>query len=149
VVFLTVDYNSELHVSVCTRRRLLVSDWCKHAGDMAAGEDVNNNDNPEGQEHGSVCDRLRNATAYCVKQVHKLLGDPAIVGTEVEDFYRQKYYRELDKQCVELWQKTKKWTGGQDYVQNIKNVVESCLFPELILRCCENAGLHMVSQIGF
>jgi hypothetical protein len=78
-----------------------------------------------GQEQaGSASYRLRNATAQCVKQVHQLLGDPEVVGSEVE-FHLNRYYKELDKQCNELWKKTKQWTGGQSYVQSARCVSDS------------------------
>jgi hypothetical protein len=82
----------------------------------------------EQQRAGSVLDRLRNATALCVRQVHALLGDPSVVGEEAPNTVREQYYRELDRQCIELWRKTKVWLGGRAYAQNKRCVANgSCI----------------------
>jgi hypothetical protein len=77
------------------------------------------------QQVGSVSYRLRNATAQCVKQGHQLLADPEVVGSEVDEYHHNRYYKELDKKCNELWKKTKQWTGGQSYVQSARCVSDS------------------------
>jgi hypothetical protein len=61
---------------------------------------------------GSVCDRLRNLTAVCVRAVHELLGDPGIVGSDPKyAFGRERYYKELDEQATAMMRKTRQWDG--------------------------------------
>jgi hypothetical protein len=48
-----------------------------------------------------------------------MLGDPAAVGTSVDFFHRQRYYKELDRQATSLMNKTKQWDGAK-YIKVIK-----------------------------
>jgi hypothetical protein len=66
----------------------------------------------------SVCDRLRNLTARCVVIAHALLGDPEVVGTDGTRQAREKYFKELDSQCIEALKCCKIWLGGTTYAED-------------------------------
>jgi hypothetical protein len=66
----------------------------------------------------SVCDRLRNLTARSVVIAHALLGDPEVVGTDGTRQKREKYFKELDLQCIEALKSCKIWLGGTTYAED-------------------------------
>jgi hypothetical protein len=76
----------------------------------------------------SVCDRLRNATLRVVRDVHRLMGDPEVVGTLAPQLHRDKYYEGLDKLAMKLLSQCKQWKGGSDYHESKKCATLHCVF---------------------
>jgi hypothetical protein len=70
-----------------------------------AGED-------EGERDSSVCDRLRSATARMVRDVHQLMGDPAVVGQEGSAQARQSTAAVLDEVAMDCLEDCRQWLGG-------------------------------------
>jgi hypothetical protein len=51
-----------------------------------------------------------------VRDVHWLLGDPAVVGQQGSAQARQQYFAVLDEIAVEFLEGCKQWLGGGHYV---------------------------------
>jgi hypothetical protein len=91
------------------------------AGDAAAltgaeDEDAEGNDAVADNRASSVCDRLRNMTARVVVQVHRLMGDPTVVGLTGTDEARARYFSALDEHAAKALGECKLWMGGAQYL---------------------------------
>jgi hypothetical protein len=73
----------------------------------------------------SVCDRLRNATARAVRDVHRLMGDPTVVGLTASDEARAQYFSILDEMAAKALGECKVWVGGTQYLGK-KCVSDQC-----------------------
>jgi hypothetical protein len=119
------------------------------AGAAVAGA-VQQGGQPEEQESGrdpSVCDRLRNATLRTVRDVHRLMGDPAALGTKAPSFHRDKYYSALDKFAAKELEKCKVWVGGTVYEgQKCAAILQNTLplvIQQLIASTCRSRSVYL------
>jgi hypothetical protein len=84
--------------------------------DAEAGEDLDPGEAQEELERApSVQDRLLNSLPWAVVRAHRLLGDPAMVGTGATSHMRQIYFTVLDRVATERLSKCKIWLGGSTY----------------------------------
>ena len=76
----------------------------------------------EAGRESSVCDRLRNATARVVRDVHRLMGDPDAIGTDGPEHQREQYLAALDEYAARQLRLCKQWMGGKVYKTDFKCV---------------------------
>lgn len=124
------------------------------AGAAVAGA-VQQGGQPEEEESGrdpSVCDRLRNATLRTLRDVHRLMGDPAALGTKAPSFHRDKYYTALDKLAARELEKCKVWVGGTVYegqpkcaaiLQNVDDNTLPPVIQQLIASACRSRSVYL------
>jgi hypothetical protein len=84
----------------------------------------------------SVCDRLRNATARAVRDAHRLLGDPAVIGTEAPVGFRARYLEALDTHAEQQLTSCKHWLGGASYQKEKTFDSRPTSYPCLSMCCC-------------
>jgi hypothetical protein len=85
------------------------------AAEGAAAAGAGQDEGPLEDRDSSVCDRLKNATARAVRDAHRLLGDPAVVGDSAPAEVRARYFEVLDEHASKLLNQCKMWLGGTKY----------------------------------
>jgi hypothetical protein len=50
-----------------------------------------------------------------VRDAHRLLGDPAVIGTEAPEAFRSRYLEALDRRAEQELNSCKHWLGGASY----------------------------------